>query len=67
MAGYDKVIPSVDEFLGQYGRQKYLLPLYRALNGYDHDLAVEFFNKHKGMYHPVAVVNVGRILNPDSY
>ncbi|CAI2361203.1 unnamed protein product [Moneuplotes crassus] len=62
MAGYDKAIPFADEFLGQVGRQKYLLPLYRALKDYDINLAIQIFNKHKLGYHPVAVVNVGRIL-----
>lgn len=62
MNNYEKVLPYTDEFLGSVGRQKYLLPLYRALNDYNHTLAVEIFGKHKPIYHPVAVKNIKAIL-----
>jgi leukotriene-A4 hydrolase len=59
---YETVVPAADEFLGTVGRLKYLRPLYRALKEYDEAKAVEIFNKHKSMYHPVAVIRIQEIL-----
>jgi leukotriene-A4 hydrolase len=62
MNNYTTVLPGTDEFLGSVGRQKYLLPLYRALNDYNHTYALETFEHHKAIYHPVAVKNIKAIL-----
>jgi len=42
-------------FLGKFGRLKYLRPIYRSLYTRDKDLALNTFNKWKGSYHPIAV------------
>ena len=58
-----KAKEKVNEFLGSIGRLKYLRPLYRALDSYDHDTAVKTFRTHKPIYHPVAVARIKEILN----
>jgi leukotriene-A4 hydrolase len=54
--GYEPVYPKTRAFLGSIGRMKYLKPLYKAL--YDHpksrQLALEIYDEHRGMYHPIA-------------
>jgi leukotriene-A4 hydrolase len=62
MNNYTTVLPNTDEFLGSVGRQKYLLPLYRALNVYNHTYALETFENHQALYHPVALKNIKAIL-----
>jgi len=54
--GYDAVYDKTREFLGSIGRMKYLKPLYKALssNPKSEELAVNIFDEHKGMYHPIA-------------
>ena len=42
-------------FLGKFGRLKYLRPIYRSLYTRDKDLALNTFNKWRGSYHPIAV------------
>ena len=42
-------------FLGKFGRMKYLRPIYRALYARDKELALSTFEKWKGSYHPIAV------------
>ena len=42
-------------FLGKFGRMKYLRPLYRALYVRDKETALNTFEKWKSSYHPIAV------------
>ena len=42
-------------FLGKFGRLKYLRPIYRSLYKRDKDLALSTFQKWKSSYHPIAV------------
>jgi leukotriene-A4 hydrolase len=42
-------------FLGKFGRLKYLRPIYRSLYVRDKELALSTFEKWKGSYHPIAV------------
>ena len=42
-------------FLGKFGRMKYLRPLYRALYVRDKETAMSTFEKWKSSYHPIAV------------
>ena len=42
-------------FLGTFGRLKYLRPIYRSLYKRDKDLALNTFKKWKSSYHPIAV------------
>jgi leukotriene-A4 hydrolase len=42
-------------FLGKFGRLKYLRPIYRSLYARDKDLALSTFQKWKSSYHPIAV------------
>ena len=42
-------------FLGKFGRMKYLRPLYRALYVRDKETALSTFEKWKSSYHPIAV------------
>jgi leukotriene A-4 hydrolase/aminopeptidase len=54
--GYEAVFDKSDQFLGSIGRMKYLKPMYKALseNPKSEALATSIFDKHKGMYHPIA-------------
>ena len=45
-------LPTAD-FLGTVGRMKFVRPLFRRLNEFDRDLAVETFEKNKNFYHPI--------------
>ena len=63
-AGYEAVLPRVEEVLGQTGRMKYLKPLYRALAGRPETkpLARTLFAKLQRQYHPIAQQVVGGLL-----
>ncbi|KAI5781244.1 peptidase family M1-domain-containing protein [Geopyxis carbonaria] len=39
--------------LGQWGRMKFVRPLFRLLNQCDRDLAVATFKKYENFYHPI--------------
>ena len=45
-------------FLGKYGRQKFIRPLYRALYVRDKETALKTFEKWKSTYHPIAVKGI---------
>ena len=45
-------------FLGEYGRQKFIRPLYRALYVRDKETALKTFEKWKSTYHPIAVKGI---------
>lgn len=50
---YLDVIPQAADFLSKHGRGLYVKPLYKALNGVDHKVAVEIYNKNRPYYHSV--------------
>lgn len=56
MASYEKIYPSVIEFITEQGRMKFVRPLYRYLyrakNG--SKLAQDTYLEHKKFYHPIA-------------
>lgn len=54
--GYEPVYDKSRSFLGSIGRMKYLKPMYKALHAHPNtkSLALEIFEEHKGMYHPIA-------------
>ena len=62
--GYEAVFDKSDQFLGSIGRMKYLKPMYKALseNPKSEALASKIFDKHKGMYHPIARGGLENIL-----
>lgn len=47
------VYPITAEALGDWGRMKFVRPLYRLLNNCDRDLAVKTFEKNRNFYHPI--------------
>lgn len=65
MASYEKIYPSVVEFITKQGRMKFVRPLYRYLynakNGAT--LAQETFLKHKDFYHPIASQLIAKDIN----
>jgi aminopeptidase N len=65
-SGYAKVLPRIEEVLGQVGRMKYLKPLYRALSGRPETrgTAERCFASFKDRYHPIARQVVESVLRP---
>lgn len=65
-AGYEPVLPRVEQVLGEVGRMKYLRPLYKALADRPdtRSLALDYFHRFKDGYHPIAEAAVERVLNP---
>lgn len=63
-SGYEPVYPRIRVFLSTIGRNKYLKPLYRALNGNESTkyLARDLFEQNKPKYHSVARLAVEKIL-----
>ncbi|KAK4509405.1 54S ribosomal protein img2, mitochondrial [Mucor velutinosus] len=65
MASYEKIYPSVVEFITEQGRMKFVRPLYRYLytakNGAE--LAQQTFLKHKHFYHPIAAQLIAKDIN----
>lgn len=62
--GYEPVTAAAFEFVSSQGRLKYLSPIYLALlRTNQRDLAVEWFNKNKDFYHPLAVSSLKKLLN----
>ena len=49
----DSVYKPTAELLGNVGRMKFVLPLYKWLNEADRQLAVETFEKNRDFYHPI--------------
>ncbi|KAH9892228.1 peptidase family M1-domain-containing protein [Xylariomycetidae sp. FL2044] len=49
-AGDRKELPGIVELLGSVGRMKFVRPLYRRLNEFDRDLAVQTFQKNRDFY-----------------
>jgi leukotriene-A4 hydrolase len=48
-----KLFQPAAEALGNWGRMKFVRPLYRLLNECDRELAVKTFNTHINFYHPI--------------
>jgi leukotriene A-4 hydrolase/aminopeptidase len=55
-SGYHRVVPRVEQVLGNVGRMKYLKPLYAALarDAQTKATAQTTFAKHRDGYHPIA-------------
>ena len=55
-SGYHRVVPRVQQVLGDVGRMKYLKPLYGALarDARTHAAAQATFARHRAGYHPIA-------------
>ncbi|RPA87615.1 leukotriene A-4 hydrol [Ascobolus immersus RN42] len=49
----EKVYEPTAYWLGQWGRMKFVRPLYRLLNECDRELAVKTFQKNIDFYHPI--------------
>jgi len=47
------MLATVDKFLGDHGRMRYIKPVFLHLQKVNHQKAVEFWNKHKSRYHSV--------------
>lgn len=62
----DEIQQTVIELLTTVGRMKYILPLYRALVKHVEwrQLAQTIFEKVRSGYHPIAVMQIERILKP---
>ena len=50
----DDVEEALIDFLGKFGRMKYLRPLYMAFAKRDKETAKATFEKYKSSYHPIA-------------
>ena len=49
------IISTAVTFLSQYGRMKYIRPIYIAFYLFDKNQALDTFNKYRSIYHPIAV------------
>lgn len=49
----EKLYARTAEALGQWGRMKFVRPLFRLLDGCDRELAVATFKKNENFYHPI--------------
>jgi leukotriene A-4 hydrolase/aminopeptidase len=63
-SSYEPAYPKIREFLGAYGRMKFLKPLFKALheNESTRAMAAELFETHGDSYHPIARGGLERIL-----
>ncbi|EAS30253.2 leukotriene A-4 hydrolase [Coccidioides immitis RS] len=52
-AGDDSIVEPTIKLLGEIGRMKFVRPLYRTLEKFNRDIAVDTFEKHKNFYHPI--------------
>ncbi|KAL4472941.1 hypothetical protein ABPG72_020635 [Tetrahymena utriculariae] len=50
-AKYEFIIPYVKKHLSQHGRMKFVREIYKLLNEYNHDLAVEVFKSNEELYY----------------
>jgi hypothetical protein len=67
-SNYSPALPSVERVLAQVGRMKYLRPIYTVLtkNPETRQLAVQFFERFRGIYHPIARHVVESVLQSGS-
>ncbi len=63
-SSYEKSYPKIREFLGTFGRMKFLKPLYKALyeNPDTRELALSLFHEYEELYHPIAAAGLRQIL-----
>ena len=61
--GYEVAFDGAHAYVGAYGRQKYILPVYTALcrNGY-RSLALKWYKEYESFYHPIAAANIRKII-----
>jgi len=67
-SNYSPALPSVERVLAQVGRMKYLRPIYTVLtkNAGTRQLAVQFFERFRSIYHPIARHVVESVLQSGS-
>ena len=56
----------LEEHLNRFGRSRLVQPVYQALveNGADGELARQMFERARGLYHPLTVTSIERVLRP---
>lgn len=50
---YEPVVPAVQKHLGLHGRMKFVRGIYKSLSKFNHELAVETFNKNADLYYGI--------------
>jgi len=63
-SSYEPSYEKLRDFLGTFGRMKYLKPLYKAMyeNPDTRALALSIYQQHKDLYHPIARAGLESIL-----
>ena len=64
--GYQPVLQNVDNFLGQVGRRKFVLPLYKALKEEYPQQAANIYQKYRSRYHEITRRSVDEALGYNS-
>lgn len=60
-----QLLPDIEKFLTNYGRRKYLKPIYTALMEHHMESeALRIFDKAKSNYHPISIVSIEKIVYP---
>lgn len=60
-----QLLPEIEKFLTNYGRRKYLKPIYSALMDQQMESeALRIFEKAKSHYHPISLVTIEKIVQP---
>ena len=57
-----EVRDTTEEFLKNYGRMKYILPIYAGLAKSDKGYAIKVFEKLKRYYHPIAIEQIKKLI-----
>lgn len=60
--GYEQIFEDIYKFLGDVGRMKFVVPLYRALVATNKPKAQELFDQHKNFYHAICKLMVEKVL-----
>lgn len=63
---YRPAYAKLEEHLNRFGRGRLIQPVYQALveNGADGDLARDMFERARGLYHPLTITSIERVLQP---
>lgn len=63
---YRPAYAKLEEHLNRFGRGRLVQPVYQALveNGADADLARDMFERARGLYHPLTITSIERVLQP---
>lgn len=57
----------ISSYLGQYGREKYIKPVYKLLATHDNAYARELFEKYKNNYNPKVVETLRKIIYSNAF